>query len=202
MLNKEAPSVNVGVRLRELREERKVSMRGLAVKSGLSANALSMIERGKTSPSVSTLYKLSEAMGVDITVFFGKPVERQPIVFMKAEERPRVSFQRGVWEDLGGARFTGRMEPFILTLENGGGSGPNVMLHSGHEFVFCLRGTLEYQVENQVFVLEPGDSLIFAAHLRHKWRNPGDTVVNALIILADFSEADRGASMHKQSAEK
>jgi len=202
MLNKEAPSVNVGFRLRELREERKVSMRGLAVKSGLSANALSMIERGKTSPSVSTLYKLSEAMGVDITAFFGKPVERQPIVFMKAEERPRVSFQRGVWEDLGGARFTGRMEPFILTLDNGGGSGPNAMLHSGHEFVFCLRGTLEYQVENQVFVLEPGDSLIFAARLRHKWRNPGDTVVNALIILADFSEADRGASMHKQSTEK
>ena len=202
MLNKEAPSVNVGVRLRELREERKVSMRGLAAKSGLSANALSMIERGKTSPSVSTLYKLSEAMGVDITAFFGQPVERQPIVFMKAEERPRVSFQRGVWEDLGGAHFTGRMEPFILTLENGGGSGPNAMLHSGHEFVFCLRGTLEYQVENQVFLLGPGDSLIFAARLRHKWRNPGNTVVNALIMLADFSETDRGISVHKHAEEK
>jgi quercetin dioxygenase-like cupin family protein len=129
-------------------------------------------------------------------------VERQQIVFMKAEERPRVSFQRGVWEDLGGARFTGRMEPFVLTLENGGGSGPNAMLHSGHEFVFCLRGTLEYQLENQIFVLEPGDSLIFAARLRHKWRNPGNTVVNALIMLADFSEADRGVSMHKHEAEK
>jgi len=198
MHGKEALSVNVGGRLRELREERKISMRGLAVKSGLSANALSMIERGKTSPSVSTLYKLSEAMGVDITAFFGEPVERQPIVFMKANERPRVSFQRGVWEDLGGARFIGRMEPFILTLENGGGSGPNVMLHTGHEFVFCLRGTLEYQVENSVFLLEPGDSLIFAANLRHRWRNPGATVVNALIMLADFSDADRGRSMHTQ----
>ena len=202
MRGKEAPSVNVGGRLRELREARNISMRGLATKSGLSANALSMIERGKTSPSVSTLYKLSEAMGVDITAFFGEPVERQQIVFMKADERPRVSFQRGVWEDLGGAHFTGRMEPFILTLENGGGSGPNVMLHTGHEFVFCMRGTLEYRVESTVYLLEPGDSLIFAANLRHRWRNPGNTVVNALIVLADFSDMDRGRSLHKQLVEE
>ena len=202
MQDKEAPSVNVGVRLRVLREERNISMRGLAVKSGLSANALSMIERGKSSPSVSTLYKLADAMGVDITAFFGESLERQPIVFMKAAERPRVSFQRGVWEDLGGATFIGRMEPFILTLENGGGSGPNAMVHTGHEFVFCLRGTLEYQVENQVLVLEPGDSLIFAAHLRHRWRNPGNTVVNALILLADFSETDHGLSAHQKLIEE
>jgi transcriptional regulator with XRE-family HTH domain len=202
MPGKEAPSVNVGNRLRELREERNTSMRGLAAKSGLSANALSMIERGKTSPSVSTLYKLSEAMGVDITAFFGEPLERLPAVFMKAAERPRVSFLRGVWEDLGGANFVGRMEPFILTLENGGGSGPNSMLHSGHEFVFCLRGTLEYQVENKVYLLEPGDSLLFAAKLRHRWRNPGNTVVNALIMLADFSESDRGLSVHQHANEE
>lgn len=199
---KEAPSVNVGNRLRELREERKISMRGLATKSGLSANALSMIERGKTSPSVSTLYKLADAMGVDITAFFGEPLERQPVVFMKASERPRVSFQRGVWEDLGGSHFIGRMEPFILTLENGGGSGPHAMVHTGHEFVFCLRGLLEYQVEKEVFLLESGDSLIFAARLRHKWRNPGNTVVNALIMLADFSESERGLTAHHEAVQE
>jgi quercetin dioxygenase-like cupin family protein len=92
------------------------------------------------------------------------------------------------------------MEPFILTLENGGGSGPNAMIHTGHEFVFCLRGSLEYQVEKQVFLLEPGDSLIFAARLRHKWRNPGSTVVNALIMLADFSESERGLTAHHEAA--
>lgn len=196
LFSKDAASVNVGSRLRELREEQKISMRGLATKSGLSANALSMIERGKTSPSVSTLYKLSDALGVDITAFFGDPQQRQPIVFVKANGRGRVPFQRGLWEDLGGEGFIGRMMPFVLTLENGGGSGPHAMVHTGHEFVFCLRGTLEYQVENQIFLLEPGDSLIFAARLRHKWKNPGSTVVNAIILLADFSDADRGTALH------
>ena len=68
---REAASVNVASSLRELREARGISMRALATKSGLSANALSMIERGKTSPSVSTLYKLADALGVSITAFFG-----------------------------------------------------------------------------------------------------------------------------------
>jgi transcriptional regulator with XRE-family HTH domain len=54
-LSRQAISIDVGNRLRQLREARKVSMRTLATMSGLSANALSMIERGKTSPSVSTL---------------------------------------------------------------------------------------------------------------------------------------------------
>jgi len=198
--SKDTPSVNVGDRLRELRESHKISMRGLAVKSGLSANALSMIERGKTSPSVSTLYKLADALGVDITAFFGEPVERQPIVFVKSTERARVPFQRGLWEDLGGQSFVGRMLPFVLTLENGGGSGPHTMVHTGHEFVFCLRGKLEYQVENKAYLLEPGDSLIFAARLRHKWRNPGGSVVNALILLSDFSEAERGMPLHGKPA--
>ncbi len=79
---REAPSVNVATSLRELREARGISMRTLATKSGLSANALSMIERGKTSPSVSTLYKLADALGVSITAFFGTENKKSQVVFL------------------------------------------------------------------------------------------------------------------------
>ena len=68
--SRDTVSVDVGNRLRELREMRKVSMRTLAQNSGLSANALSMIERGKASPSVSTLCRLADALGIPITDFF------------------------------------------------------------------------------------------------------------------------------------
>ena len=196
LFDKEALSVNVSTRLRELREERKMSMRALAQKSGLSANALSVIERGKTSPSVSTLYKLADALGVPITAFFGPQSPRSRAVFVKANQRTRVPFLRGVWEGLGGEQFLGRVEPFMLTLESGASSGIHSIVHTGHEFVFCLRGNLEYLVENQVYNLEAGDSLLFSAHLRHRWRNPGNTVTNALIILSDFSEGDHPAVFH------
>ena len=76
---------NVGERLQRLREERGLSMRALAKSSGLSANALSMIERGRTSPSVSTLYKLADALNVPVTAFFGTPEERQQVIHLRAD---------------------------------------------------------------------------------------------------------------------
>lgn len=199
IIGKEAISVDVGQRLRALREERGVSMRSLARRSGLSANALSMIERNLTSPSVSTLNKLAAAMEVPITAFFRQEPDRSNVVFRKASERTRVPFLRGIWEGLGGEYFTGRVEAFLLTLENGGSSGPSGMLHTGHEFVFCLRGTLDYDIEGQHYLLEAGDSLIFAAQLNHRWRNPGPTVVNAIILISGFDESERPGEFHLAS---
>ena len=197
----DAISVNIGERLRELREARNISMRALAARSGLSANALSMIERNKVSPSISTLYKLAEALGVSITAFFGSNQERRQVVFLKSDARTRVSFTRGVFEGLGGEQFVGRVEPFMLTLESSANSGPRSMTHTGHEFVFCLRGLLEYQVERQTYQLEPGDSLLFAAHLKHKWRNPGRTVTTAIIVLSGFEEGEELHAMHWKKGE-
>jgi transcriptional regulator with XRE-family HTH domain len=196
LFNKVATSVDVGVRLRQLREERNISMRGLALKSGLSANALSMIERGKTSPSVSTLYKLADALGVPIIDFFGDAVEKQKMVFLKADERTRIPFMRGIIEALGGEQFVGRVSPFLVTLDNGASSGLHPMHHTGHEFVFCLRGKLEYRVESKTYDLEAGDSLLFSAQLKHTWRNTGGVVCNALIIITDHIEKDRGLESH------
>lgn len=193
---REAVSVDVASRLRDLRESRGISMRALATKSGLSANALSMIERGKTSPSVSTLYKLAEALGVSITAFFGPESEKKQAVFMKSDERTRMSFTRGVFEALGGEHFSGRVEPFMLTLESGASCGPHSMSHTGHEFVFCLRGQLDYQVEKNDYHMEAGDSLLFAAQLKHKWRNPSHNVTNALIIISGFAEGEEPHAMH------
>jgi len=148
-----------------------------------------MIERGRSSPSVSTLYKLADALGVSITEFFGPQPSKQHVILVKAEQRSRVPFARGLWEGLGGEKFSGRVEPFLLTLETGGSSGLSTMLHTGHEFVFCLRGQLEYLVEKHPYELSAGDSLLFSANLGHRWRNRGRTVTNALIVLSDFSEA-------------
>lgn len=197
MFDRNAVSVNVGSRMAELRQERNFSIRALARASGLSANALSMIERGRTSPSVSTLYRLAEALQVPVTAFFRLEASKEKIVFCKANERTRLPFSRGLWEGLGGEHFIGHVEPFMLTLEAGGSSGPHGMLHSGHEFVLCLRGQLEYMVEGQRFVLEPGDSLLFAAHMKHRWRNHGGVVTNALIVLSNFEEGESPGEYHR-----
>jgi transcriptional regulator with XRE-family HTH domain len=189
-------SVDVGSRLRELRQERDMSMRALARASGLSTNALSMIERGRTSPSVSTLYKVSDALGVPITAFFRLEPPKQEVVFRKSDQRRRVPFPRGVWEGLGGESFVGGLEPFMLNLEVGASSGRFGMLHSGHEFVLCLEGTLEYEVEDERYTLESGDSLLFAAQLRHRWRNAGKSPCRVVVALTCFERGESPTEFH------
>jgi len=194
--------VDVGTRLRQLRQERGKSMRALARDSGLSTNALSMIERGLSSPSVSTLYKISGGLHVPITAFFREEPAQKDVVFCKVLGRTQVKFPNGVWEGLGGETFTGHVEPILFTLEGGASSGPFGIIHSGHEFVFCLSGQIEYEVENQKFLLEKGDSLIFAAELRHRWRNNGETTATAIIVLAGFELSERPSEYHITSGMK
>ena len=192
----DAVSVNVGERVRELRTARDMTMRVLATKSGLSVHTLSMIELGKVSPSISVLYKLAEVLDVSITMFFSADTEQKQTIFLKSDERTRVSFPRGLIEGLGGEKFLGKVEPFLLTLENSANSGSKVISHTGHEFVFCLRGQLEYQVEHQIYELSPGDSILFAAHLKHRWKNPGKRVTTALVVISCFGETGGLPNLH------
>ena len=196
-----ALSINVGERLHELRAMHEMSLRELALKSGLSIHTLSMIEKGKTSPSVSTLYKLAETLGVPISYFFNPNNNRKQVIFLKADERTHMPFTRGVFEGLGGENFIGSIEPFLLTLESGANSGPQVMTHTGEEFVFCLRGQLEYQVEHQIYELSAGDSVLFAAHLKHRWKNPGRMVATALIVVSGFTAQDEVHGFHWKAGE-
>ena len=75
-----APSVHadvdVGGRLRALREARQLSIRALAEASGLAVNTLSLIENGRTSPSVSTLQQIAVALSLPITAFFAPETPR------------------------------------------------------------------------------------------------------------------------------
>ncbi len=196
MFDKETPSVDVGRRLKELRERRRISLRELGRLSGLSTNTLSMIERGLSSPSVSTLYRLVDALGVPISTVFQNEPRREAIVHRTVAERAHVPFPLGLWEGLGGESFVGNVQPFMLTLESGANSGAQRIVHTGHEFVMCLRGELEYEIGEQHFHLKAGDSLLFAAHLEHRWRNPSNVVTNVLIVLAGFEEFERPVSFH------
>jgi len=202
LFDKDVLTIDVGGRLRQLRTERGKSMRALARDSGLSTNALSMIERGRTSPSVSTLYKLAGALEVPITAFFRLEPPKQEIVFRRADERKQVEFPNGLWQGLGGESFRGYMEPFILTLEPGGSSGPYGMVHTGNEFVICLEGCVEYTVEEQIFELKSGDNLIFASQMRHSWRNICDERAKLLIVLAGFERGERPSEFHLSSGKK
>lgn len=188
--------VNVGWRLRELRIERGLSIRALAELSSLNVNTLSLIENGKTSPSVSTLQQVASALQTPITAFFETQVVPQPVVFQKAENRPLVSFTHGLLADMGAGFTSPGLEPFEIVLQPDSGSGKNPIVHTGLEFVYCLEGKIGYRVGEVEYVLEPGDSLLFEAHLPHRWFNLGSEMSRSLLLLCPTDARDRPDERH------
>jgi transcriptional regulator with XRE-family HTH domain/predicted Fe-Mo cluster-binding NifX family protein len=180
----------VGRKLRELRTRQGFSLRNLATRSGLNVNTLSLIEKGKSSPSVSTLQQLAQALDVPITTFFESESSEQHIVFTPSNQRPKAAIGSTQMENLGENLAGNLVQPFVVTLEPGMGSGEQMIIHTGHEFVFCLDGTLFYQIDQQEYFLNSGDSLLFEAHLPHCWENKGENTSQILLILypADKNE--------------
>jgi transcriptional regulator with XRE-family HTH domain len=188
--------INVGHHLRELRAGRRLSIRSLAEQSGLNVNTLSLIENSKTSPSVSTLQLLAGALEVPITAFFEADIPKNNISFQKAGQRSKVAFAHGTLEDLGIGLTLHGGQPFLVTLEPKANSGSIPIVHTGHEFVFCLEGRLLYTIEDNTYLLDPGDSLLFEAHLPHCWQNTGESTSKSLLIMCPSDESDRPTERH------
>ncbi len=194
--NQQGYDIDVGYCLRQLRVSRSLSIRSLAELSGLNANTLSLIENGKTSPSVSTLQQLAGALEVPITAFFDTGTSKNNITYQKTGTRLKAAFMNGTLEDLGSGLTLRGGQPFLVTLEPVASSGSTPIVHTGLELVFCLEGRLTYTVEEQNFLLEPGDSLLFEAHLPHSWKNTGGDTCRWLLIMCPTDESDRPTERH------
>jgi transcriptional regulator with XRE-family HTH domain len=172
----------VGNRIRELREQRALSLRALAEQCGLSINAISRIERDESSPTVASLHRLAGALSVPITTFFDAG-DAQSTVYVRRDRRMRTQGRGITMDSLGSGLTAQQMEPFLMTLGPGVISAAEPISHSGEEFVFCQEGTIEYQVGEEKYRLETGDTLLFQASQPHVCRNIGDGPATILLVL-------------------
>lgn len=186
----------VGSNLRNLRTRRGYSLRALANSSGLNANTLSLIENGKVSPSVGTLQQLASTLRVPIADFFEAPSLDKRVVFTPANARPRRSLGKTVVESLGKNLAGSRVQPFLVTLKPGSGSGEDTVVHTGHEFVYGLAGEIQYRVDDDEFLLKAGDSLVFEAHLPHAWANQSEDAAQFLLVLYPSNDQEELGGRH------
>ncbi len=187
--------ISLGAKLRSIRDERGLSQRELAQRAGLSANAISLIERDENSPSVATLQSLASALHIKISYFFDND-ETQQVLHVKAESRPSIASYGVRIEGIGRELDHQEIEPFRITLEPHSEIGNRQVVHTGHEFVYCLQGQVEYIIDGTIYNLEVGDFLLFEAQLPHIWRNVTDHEASFLLILQTPGESDEPVQRH------
>jgi transcriptional regulator with XRE-family HTH domain len=169
----------IGHRLEELRNDRRMTLIDLAAKTGLERNLLSEIEKGEVVPPVATLLKLAKALNVGMAAFFdGIAVSAAVSVTRKGERVPikrRPHHHEGevdyVYESLETKKPGKHMEPFIVEFMPMEIADMVFSNHEGEEFHYILEGKVEFRTNDCVEVLEPGDSIYFESGQNHSFRS-------------------------------
>lgn len=174
---------DIGATIRRLREERRLSLKELAARSGLTQSFLSQVERDLTSPSVASLRKVAQAFGVPLAALFQGPVVPENRV-VRGRERRQLVHPRHQWRDyLLTPNLSGKLQVILSVIEPGGGSGEEPYAHdSDEECVVILQGRLDFWVGADHYLLEEGDSIVFESRIPHRNSNPGPDVAQVLWI--------------------
>jgi transcriptional regulator with XRE-family HTH domain len=184
----------VGARIREIRTHQGLTLKKLSEQSKLNINTLSMVEKGKTSPSVGTLQQLSRALEVPINAFFESNVTSKRIIFTSNDQRPATTCCNAVIQNLGKDLKNNAIEPYVISMERNAGSGGRMIVHTGLEFAYCLSGKVQYIIGELEYPMVPGDSIVFEAHIPHRWENihNGDSQIILVISPSDHHDEPGG----------
>lgn len=176
--------IDIGARLRAVREGRRLSQRELAARAGLTNGTISLIEQNKTSPSVASLKSLLDAIPMTLSEFFSvAEAAGPPRYFYAASELTELSPSDIGLDGRGAARLSLRqvgdasrhtLQVLHETYPPGSDTGPELLSHDGEEGGVVIEGIVEITVADQMRVLNPGDGYLFDSRLPHRFRNIGE----------------------------
>lgn len=175
----------IGTRIRQLRNERGLTLQALAEMTGLSASLLSLVERGKTSPSIGTLVSIAHAFDVHMTDLMpGMPAPPELPVLRHSEQRVYATPEGVNRRILRDDRVRG-LEVALNEYGPGGKSAESLLHHDGYEYGVVIEGSLIVEVDGETYELEPGDSIAYDSKHPHRITNQGTTEARAMWVNLD-----------------
>ncbi|MFA5069347.1 MAG: XRE family transcriptional regulator [Candidatus Omnitrophota bacterium] len=175
----------IGVNIKRLREEQRLTLRALANKLGISASFLSQVESGKASPSLSTLKNISDVLSTTIGNLIGEGQKTEQGLVIRQSERKHVrAIGKGIDLYLLTSRDANKqMEPILFKLKEGAVSGDRSYKHFGQEFVLVLKGSIEITLNDMAYILKKGDSIYFNSSVPHAFKNISRDEAEAVWVI-------------------
>ena len=177
-------AINVGKRIKSIRKRKNLTLQEVSQNSGMSATAISAIERNVSSPTVNTLAAIGRALGESISSLLGEG--EIGYVVTRASDRERLATEirevefQGLAAGVPGQRF----HPKLCILKPGGNSGEDFINHQGDDFFFVIRGALEMEIGGTSVRLEEGDTLYVRGNTAFRWRNASDREGTEILVVS------------------
>lgn len=165
----------IGKKLKQLRTEKKLSIAELSRLSDVSTGLISQIERDLVVPSVTSLWRLAQALDTNINYFFQENAQEDQIIIRNGEHRTIVMHDNSsYYKLLHPSKDDRQLDMMVITLKSGHIYDKKPIGHEGEECGYVLKGTLTVHLNGKDHVLEEGDSIYFDSSLPHKYINNGE----------------------------
>src|SRR5436305_2515998 len=172
----------IGLRIKELRLTRGMTLQSVSDVSGLSPSMLSLVERGRASPSVGSLVVIASALGVTMSeLVANEPTPEERLVVRSTDAKAVETAQHVIRRVLREDKSRG-LSVAVNEYAPGTGNADQPIAHSGFEYGFILEGQLTVSVEGTSYVLDAGDLISYSSRRPHRLWNYSDARVRTLWI--------------------
>jgi XRE family transcriptional regulator, regulator of sulfur utilization len=178
---------SVGAALAALRQGEGLSLDGLARQSGVSKSMLSQIERDKTNPTVAVVWRLANALGVEVADLLGTGAKSaaHAISLVPKSQTPsmRSPDEKCELRVLGPVELAGRFEWYELTIQPGGALRSEPHLPGSREHLTVLSGSLSVMSGDKQQQVAAAETVRYAADVQHAIVNEGRASAVALLVV-------------------
>ncbi len=173
----------VSQNIKQIREKKKLTLDTAAKLTKVSRSMLAQIEKGDANPTISILWKIANGYKVS----FSSLLEHSPksINLIKAKETEVIISKDQNYLNYPAFRFDEqkKFETYRIIIKQDGYLQSEAHLEGTEEYITVFEGHIEIRVDNQIFVLEEGDSVSFIANAPHSYKNIGKTEAKLSMIL-------------------
>jgi transcriptional regulator with XRE-family HTH domain len=173
----------VSENLKRIREERKLSLEKLSELTGVSKSMLGQIERGDSSPTISTVWKIANGLKISFTTLLNAP-QSETTLIRRFEIQPLIE-DDGRYQlfPLFPIEEGRRFEVYSIEIQPGGHLNADAHPGGTQEFLTVYSGSLTLRVDEQEHQLGEGDAIRFRADKPHAYQNPGDMLAKISLVI-------------------
>jgi transcriptional regulator with XRE-family HTH domain/KaiC/GvpD/RAD55 family RecA-like ATPase len=181
--------MDLGGKVKNLRLKKRLTQSELAQKINATASYISQLERNLISPSIDSLILLSNELQVEPGYFFTCDKNGFDNFIHRKSQHSPAALANVAWDSakcylLSSTGINRRMQPMVVTIEPESSFSGHFINHKGDEFVYILKGELEFDMEDKSYILREGDSIYLDSVMPTAWRNNSEMPVQAIWILS------------------
>ncbi len=179
-------------KLRQLREQKEITIEELSQRSGVCAEQIARLEAGEYAPSLTPLIKIARGLGVRLGTFLDDEPHASPVVTKNGgsgaamrfagENKPSDGSELD-FLSLAGQKKDRHMEPFLIDVKPSMSDKYKLSSHEGEEFIYVISGEIEIFYGKDVYHLCGGDSIYYDSVVPHNLHSKGTQAAKILAVI-------------------